>query len=279
MEDEPAQAGVEWHHLPIGRSRTSRSSGRTPGRGCGCTSARAGGSWCTAAPGSDAARLLAELDRPAHDDTLLERRLACLLGGAVGDGFGYPVEFDRLHGIRARYGPEGIREPELRDGKLVVSDDTQMTLFTLEGLARSLTLDSIREAYLDWLGTQDGGIRRRRAGLLARHPALNVQQAPGNTCLSALAAGGRGSIEQPINDSKGCGGVMRVAPVGLFPGRAGSRAGFPAGRRSGGPHPRPPQRLSQRRRDGGHHPAAGGWRGVARGRAGRDSAARSLARP
>jgi ADP-ribosyl-[dinitrogen reductase] hydrolase len=36
--------------------------------------------------------------------------------------------------------------------------------------------------------------------------------------LGALAMGGRGSTQRPINDSKGCGGVMRSAPVGLMPG-------------------------------------------------------------
>lgn len=45
---------------------------------------------------------------------------------------------------------------------------------------------------------------------------LFSNRAPGNTCLSALGSGRMGSIEQPINQSKGCGGVMRVAPVGLF---------------------------------------------------------------
>jgi ADP-ribosylglycohydrolase len=33
--------------------------------------------------------------------------------------------------------------------------------------------------------------------------------------LQALRSGRQGSIEQRLNDSKGCGGVMRVAPVGL----------------------------------------------------------------
>src|SRR5699024_9782669 len=48
-------------------------------------------------------------------------------------------------------------------------------------------------------------------------PQLNARRAPGNTCLSALEAGG-GSIEKPINNSKGCGGVMRIAPVALYGG-------------------------------------------------------------
>jgi len=35
------------------------------------------------------------------------------------------------------------------------------------------------------------------------------------TCLAALQSGRCGSTSDPINVSKGCGGVMRVAPVGL----------------------------------------------------------------
>ncbi len=35
--------------------------------------------------------------------------------------------------------------------------------------------------------------------------------------MSSMAAGGSGTPETPINDNKGCGGVMRVAPIGLFP--------------------------------------------------------------
>jgi len=41
-------------------------------------------------------------------------------------------------------------------------------------------------------------------------------RAPGMTCLAALRQGGRGTVEHPINDSKGCGGVMRTAPLGFL---------------------------------------------------------------
>ena len=70
-----------------------------------------------------------------------DRLLGCLLGGALGDAFGYAVEFDSLEAIRRRFGPEGIREPVFHAGRLVVSDDTQMTLFTLEGLLRAVGPD------------------------------------------------------------------------------------------------------------------------------------------
>lgn len=151
-----------------------------------------------------------------------EKALAVLLGGAIGDAFGYAVEFDSISKIRTRFGASGITEPILHDRKLIVSDDTQMTLFTLEGLLRCLAsdtfsvkscVDSIRLAYLDWLGTQEGS-GKSKTWLAAQH-VMRARRAPGNTCMSALDAGGRGSISHPINDSKGCGGVMRVAPIGL----------------------------------------------------------------
>ena len=36
------------------------------------------------------------------------------------------------------------------------------------------------------------------------------------TCLSAIEKGCGGTISEPINGSKGCGGIMRVAPIGLY---------------------------------------------------------------
>jgi ADP-ribosylglycohydrolase len=135
------------------------------------------------------------------------------------------VEFDSLATIRAEYGPEGIRLAGA-DGSLVVSDDTQMTLFTLEGMLRAVRdgvplpvpmNDAIRQAYLDWYRTQRSQwqVRGAHQGLLA-HSSLWHARAPGNTCLSALKLGGQGRVDKPINDSKGCGGVMRTAPLGFL---------------------------------------------------------------
>ena len=53
-------------------------------------------------------------------------------------------------------------------------------------------------------------------GWLYAVPELHERRAPGNTCLSALRGDRGGTIEEPLNDSKGCGGVMRAAPAGLF---------------------------------------------------------------
>ncbi|MGH2586913.1 MAG: ADP-ribosylglycohydrolase family protein [Dehalococcoidia bacterium] len=176
--------------------------------------------------------------------SLAERAVGCLLGGAVGDAFGYAVEFDRLDRIRSRFGPDGIHQPVLTGGSLVVSDDTQMTLFTLEGLITALQaanevgeddlVGHLREAYLDWLDTQQRRSSDRELfGQLGREPALRVSRAPGHTCLSALSRGGDGDPGRPINDSKGCGAVMRVAPIGLFPRRFGPEEAFRLAARAG----------------------------------------------
>jgi ADP-ribosyl-[dinitrogen reductase] hydrolase len=148
------------------------------------------------------------------------KRLACLLGGALGDALGYRVEFKGWAEIERVYGPAGIRLEDC-SGTLVVSDDTQMTLFTLEGMVRARDVAEIvaevREAYLDWYATQErqAGGRTPRGGL-AKVPEMRHPRAPGNTCLAALRGGGRGSMESRINDSKGCGGVMRTAPLGFL---------------------------------------------------------------
>jgi len=167
--------------------------------------------------------------QPDHEHE--DRVLGCLFGGAVGDAFGYAVEFDRLQEILRRHGSDGLTEPQLQAGKFIVSDDTQMTLFTAEAVNRSHSagefIDECRAAYLRWYETQTGRPGEGRGGLLA-HAPLWKRRAPGNTCMSALAQGGTGTPERRINDSKGCGGVMRTAPIGLV-GHWDERTAFELG--------------------------------------------------
>ncbi len=161
----------------------------------------------------------------------LSKFKGCLLGGAVGDALGYTIEFMREPEIFSRYGTEGITRYELRGGKALISDDTQMTLFTAIGLligqTRGMTRgvggvhrDYIRMAYLDWLDTQTKmhpyKPEHTHVSWLSNFEEFYHRRAPGTTCMSALEKGGLGTIEQPINNSKGCGGVMRVAPIGLY---------------------------------------------------------------
>jgi len=164
--------------------------------------------------------------------TVQGRFLGCLLGGAAGDALGAPVEFMTRAEILSRFGPNGITQYAPAYGGLgTITDDTQMTLFTAEGLIRGWVRGCFKgvttysgvtaHAYLRWLQTQgerpscDIEFGANEPGWLFQQRELHSCRAPGNTCLSALRA--MTSLGEPArNDSKGCGGVMRVAPVGLF---------------------------------------------------------------
>ncbi|WP_346798039.1 ADP-ribosylglycohydrolase family protein [Halomonas sp. Bachu 37] len=61
----------------------------------------------------------------------------CLLGGAVGDALGASVEFLSPAEILERFGSEGITDyAPIYGGLGRITDDTQMTLFTADGLLR-----------------------------------------------------------------------------------------------------------------------------------------------
>ena len=79
-----------------------------------------------------------------------------------------------------------------------------------------LPVDAIYHSYLDWLDTQNNTNNHQSISWIKDLKKLNVARAPGNTCISALSSGIKGTIENPINNSKGCGGIMRVAPIGLY---------------------------------------------------------------
>lgn len=160
----------------------------------------------------------------------IDKYRGCLFGGAAGDALGYAVEFLSHATITDRYGPRGITEYDLRGGVAEISDDTQMTLFTATGLLLATTRGMTRGimgsypsyinySYQDWYRTQSeryplGG--EYHYSWLVNVPEFFHRRAPGNTCLSAIESSAYGTIENPINNSKGCGGVMRVAPIGLY---------------------------------------------------------------
>jgi ADP-ribosylglycohydrolase len=153
----------------------------------------------------------------------------CLLGGALGDALGAGIEFLTFEEIRARFGPAGVTGLTGGYGVLgPITDDTQMTLFTAEGLIRASVRGRSRgichpptvlwQAYQRWLVTQRASQPPPEvSGWLAAQPVLYARRAPGNACLSGLSQPKMGTPENPANPgSKGCGTVMRSAPFGLL---------------------------------------------------------------
>ncbi|MHB1751675.1 MAG: ADP-ribosylglycohydrolase family protein [Acidiferrobacter sp.] len=165
------------------------------------------------------------------------RFVGCLLGGAVGDAFGAPVEFMKRTEILERFGAQGITAYAPAYGRVgAITDDTQMTLFTAEGMIRTWVrrrnkgMASVEamtaSAYVRWYKTQGQRphphyAHREETGWLFQQEALHAQRGPGETCLSAIRH--MTVLGDPApNDSKGCGGVMRIAPVGLVMGQSRS---------------------------------------------------------
>lgn len=163
------------------------------------------------------------------------RLLGSLLAGAVGDALGAPLEFLSRAEIERRFGtggPTTLVAGGWPAGS--ITDDTQMTLFTAEGIIRAHARGEsrgicdppsvLRHAYYRWLHTQGepvpdqflGGSEAWPDGWLVKERFLHARRAPGNTCLAALKSGRHGTIDEPLNDSKGCGAVMRMAPAGVF---------------------------------------------------------------
>ncbi|MGW4482589.1 ADP-ribosylglycohydrolase family protein [Amycolatopsis sp. NPDC004368] len=169
-----------------------------------------------------------------------QRLRGCLLAGAVGDALGAKTEFDSIERIRELAGPAGITDfIPAYGGEGRFTDDTQMTLFTLEALIRAHAqqrctgsadvVQSVQLAYQRWLHTQGVPWTQARGphsalsapdGELVTHHELFSRRAPGLTCFGELEeygrSGVRGGVSRPVNNSKGCGGVMRVAPVALW---------------------------------------------------------------
>lgn len=165
-------------------------------------------------------------DYARHDGLPLIRLHASLLGGAIGDSLGAEIEFLSLAEIRRRF-PAGIPDlPPHMGLRGAITDDTQMTLFTAEGIIRARIRDILKgichppsvihHALLRWYRTQGGTpqVHTDDVGLI-NNPRLRVCRAPGNTCLSSLAASAKFG-DPARNNSKGCGTIMRIAPVGLM---------------------------------------------------------------
>ena len=159
---------------------------------------------------------------------VVDRIKGCLLGGAVGDALGAAIEFQDWPAIKREFGAAGIQDFKPTFGVLgAITDDTQMMLFTAEGLLRAVVRSAARgicsppsvihHSLMRWYITQ-GGEAAMEVGLdgwLINERALWSRRAPGLTCLSALSASPSFGAEA-TNNSKGCGGVMRVAPHAFF---------------------------------------------------------------
>lgn len=166
----------------------------------------------------------------------------CLIGGAVGDALGAPVETMSLRRIRDEYGYLGVTDEA---DQLRISEETQLTAFTVEALIRGsvrarakgiggATLGLLQQGMLVWLRGQVGELPEQPTALhssLAGHRELVEQRGVANSVYTSLRAAAErreptnplGTRDRPINNSKGSGALMRSAPCGF--GYAADRSG------------------------------------------------------
>lgn len=133
----------------------------------------------------------------------------CLIGGAAGDALGYPIEFMDEPSIFAKHGTYGIQNYTLEpySGKALISDDTQMTLFTANDILFGQTRGCLRgvggqpscyavQVYGEWYATQTQTFesyqaKKHKKGSypscwLTDVPELFSRRAPGNACMNSL---------------------------------------------------------------------------------------------
>ncbi len=126
-----------------------------------------------------------------------------MLGLALGDALGRPLEFLSVEEIRARHGPKGLVDPE---GRLETTDDTGMAVAVAEALAAAGTegpdelMVAVTREFVRW-GRE-----------------VRPEHSPGPTCLEATARleAGVPWMRSGLSWSKGSGAVMRAAPVGFY---------------------------------------------------------------
>jgi ADP-ribosylglycohydrolase len=155
-----------------------------------------------------------------------------LLGVAVGDALGAPVDALGLAGIREVFGAEGIGDLVAAFGRRgTITHLTQLTLFSVDGLIRAQVRrdtgawhppTDLHRAYLRWAATQrDWGPdeRRKDDGWLAREEWLYARRDPTRALLIGFGDETMGTLEVPKNPGElGPEAAARSAPFGLLVG-------------------------------------------------------------
>ena len=172
--------------------------------------------------------------------SLQSRFEGSLLGGACGDALGYPVEHKSYSAIIAKYGENGIQAMSIDEsGEALITDDTQMTIYTAQGLIHALKHNSssdemvveVHKSYLRWIGSllhnQPELTDLYRALYSAdellhndllesgENRGLDKKMCRGGSTFTALLSGNRYSTSNPAPEGVRCGTIMRSAPIAL----------------------------------------------------------------
>lgn len=157
-----------------------------------------------------------------------DRIRGAMIGCAAGDALGYPVKVLSEAAIVERYGLRGITAYDLDEsGTAHFTADTQLMLLSANGILFAHTRGALRGImapvyqyfdafYMDWYRLQtEKQPRRARCGWINAYPALSAKRAPSPTSMRVFSSDKFGSMDEPVNDSKGSGCLLRAVPIGL----------------------------------------------------------------
>lgn len=152
-----------------------------------------------------------------RSESLIDKVKGVIYGSALGDAWGYITEFKGFDEIYKNQ----ISIPK----ELVISDDTQMSIYNIQAVSYMLNIYS--EEQLNNIA-HDISLQNEIRKIFAeyhlkwlRDPRNN--RAPGATCLNALEKYSKISIRLQGNEGswgnnrKGCGTIMRAPWLGLLP--------------------------------------------------------------
>ena len=157
-----------------------------------------------------------------------DRIRGAMIGCAAGDALGYPVEVLSEAAIAERYGLRGITDYDLdENGTARITADTQLMLLSANGILYAHTRGALRgimapvytyfpHFYMDWYRLQTTErASRSRMGWISAYPSLSAQRALSPTVMEVAATKKFGSVDEPVNDSKGSACLLRAVPIGL----------------------------------------------------------------
>lgn len=148
----------------------------------------------------------------------------CLLGMAVGDAMGYPVDKKSWTQIVEDYGPNGLLGYDLVNGTADITSHTQLAAFVCNGILLGMTrrkpdqfskfiILSLRE----WARSQQfRTVAERTHCWLAQEPHMRRRQCMDTRILDALAREQLGTPEMPIFRSETPAMLTSAVAVGLM---------------------------------------------------------------
>ena len=152
------------------------------------------------------------------------RFCGCLLGMAVGDAMGAPVEKKSYEEICETYGPAGLLGYDTVNGLAEITSYTQLAAFSLNGLLLAISRGQSHEAMAyvtlgmkEWCGVQHMPRDPKwRNCWLCKVPAFRRRKNMDPRTLDALTRDMLGSPKKPSNQAEGPGSLTAAVAMGLY---------------------------------------------------------------